>query len=383
MTLAVAIVMMAFLNSMSVLEDDQEEIPNKIGIGLVGDTNDKYLKLGIGAVKTVDATKSYLDIVMYDSEEEALDAMKSSEITGYLNVPEGFIKNVMKGENTPAVFIARNSPVDLAPMLMNDVLSTVSNLVVESQIGIFAMEDYYIENNLKGRNKAVKEMNQKYMGFVLDRDSFAEVVVVESEAPTAQSLAVYFFCGFLVVTLLLIGILAVNSVLKRDLALPRLLSVTGTGAVSQVLCDYAGFFLIFILTIIFVAIVGFGLILGMDFSNVLMFSLGLLPVIFLLSSMQFLVYELTSNVISASLLQFAVSMGFCYISGCFYPITFFPKSLQQLSSQLPIGVAFEYVRGIYSGFVDGPLLRNALIYTFAFLAISILVRNFKIRSRSI
>ena len=107
----------------------------------------------------------------------------------------------------------------------------------------------------------------------------------------------------------------------------------------------------------------------------------MLPSVFLICALQYLIYELCSDVVSGTLLQFVVSIGLAYISGCIYPVGFFPKSLQIASSYLPIGFSFEYMKKVLLGnwLVSDALC--CLIYGFALVFVSATIRKVKVRSR--
>ena len=109
----------------------------------------------------------------------------------------------------------------------------------------------------------------------------------------------------------------------------------------------------------------------------------MIPGILAICSLQFLVYEFCSDVITASLLQFVASMGLAYISGCMYPISFFPESMQRIAVYTPFGAAIESFKLILIDTFD---LKYACLcggYCIGFLLLSALVRSFKIRSRAV
>ena len=71
----------------------------------------------------------------------------------------------------------------------------------------------------------------------------------------------------------------------------------------------------------------------------------------------------------------AVCLG--YISGFFYPDSFFPDSIKLLGKALPSGVGFAYMRKMLSGM---NLMRDMLgctAYTVIFVVASAFVRNLR------
>ena len=78
------------------------------------------------------------------------------------------------------------------------------------------------------------------------------------------------------------------------------------------------------------------------YEMLLRYFVRMLPAIWLLASMQFLLYEISSNPVGGMLLQFMLGIFAGYASGCFYPITFFPLQFRELMGYLPVGASIEY-----------------------------------------
>ena len=76
---------------------------------------------------------------------------------------------------------------------------------------------------------------------------------------------------------------------------------------------------------------------------------GMLPVVMLFAAMQLLLYEWISNPVTGILIQFLGAAGLGYLSGCFYPITFFPAEIQILAPYLPTGAAMRYSGALMTG----------------------------------
>ena len=110
-------------------------------------------------------------------------------------------------------------------------------------------------------------------------------------------------------------------------------------------------------------------------------AVSLLPAIVLICSMQFFLYELTSNIISAVLLQILSVVALSYASGLLYPLYSMPEAVQKIAGFLPTGVAFNYVAGLLT---DSPVLPVILLYyTLLFVSLAIFVRRIKIRGSRI
>lgn len=381
-----AYVLFGFVLSAS--SDDEGALPLEFKVGLVGDLSDKNVRMGIDGVLSLDTSSKYLKILEFADEEEAKSLVEKGELVGYLLIPEDFVSSALRGDNIPAKFITKKSSVDLAPMLMSDVLNTVSKYVVESQVGVFAMEEYYKMMGLN-RNKVSKEMSFNYLGYVMVREDFANVIEVGSDGKA--TLSCYYFAGFLVLIVLIIGIFLASFAVKKNLALSRLLYTRGSATVNQTLGEFLSFVLmpamIILLALITVFTAGLPILKQIpEFASADMFGwvglfVKIIPALLLVSSMQFLIYELCSNIVSATLLQFMVSVLFAYTAGCFYPNQFFPELMRKLSSFTPVDISFTYIRNVIVDSSYGlseclPLLALSAL----FVALSMLVKRIKIRS---
>ena len=93
-----------------------------------------------------------------------------------------------------------------------------------------------------------------------------------------------------------------------------------------------------------------------------------MPAILLVCSFILIVYELFGDGVGGMLFIFFSTVIMGFISGFFYPSSYFPEWVQYLGRFLPTGVLFDYVSACISGQnIFAPLI-NILLYTFAFLA---------------
>jgi ABC-type uncharacterized transport system permease subunit len=79
------------------------------------------------------------------------------------------------------------------------------------------------------------------------------------------------------------------------------------------------------------------------------------------------------------LLNFFGTLALCFVSGCMYPVYFFPVALQKLSAYLPTGLARTQLSGCLTGkteFLPGLLLT---LYGIVFLALSVLLTRKRLK----
>ncbi len=366
------------LGSFTHSEDKQ-----KINIGIVGDISDSYLGVGVFALKNMDSSRFSISFLEMD-ETAARHALEAREITGYIQVPDEFIDGIINGENVPATFVTYGGPEGFGSVLTGEITGTVSDLVAECQRAMYAMQDLA---GAKGETEElwdkVKTLNIEYIDFILSR---TETYGVESLGiADAVSMGGYYICGVLVFFILLWGISAGRFFTGRNIGMQKQLASRGMGAMGQILCEYYAYFLVTFFTLWIVSLVAgaaaaksdFGIreLEGASFFSPMGFFLKGIPVFLMLTAMQVFLYELTSSSVSALLLQFLAALGMGYLSGCLYPITFFPVALQRLGGVLPAGVGFSYLRQSLYTVPDGGTWMALALYTALFLGLAAMVRK--------
>ena len=77
------------------------------------------------------------------------------------------------------------------------------------------------------------------------------------------------------------------------------------------------------------------------------------------------------------LMQFFLTLGLCFVSGCIYPTHFFPVGIQKLATWLPAGLARSQLAGCFTG--KSVAIVPLLGYTAVFFGVSVYSRSRKIR----
>lgn len=177
----------------------------------------------------------------------------------------------------------------------------------------------------------------------------------------------YYICSMAVLFLLLWGIAAVPFLGSRNTAAPKLLCAKGLLAGRQILAEYLSYTMLL-----------YGCFLGASVLfkiNAFLWLVGMLPVVLLFAMTQLCICEWIPDLVTAALTQFLGAAGLGYLSGCFYPITFFPAEIQLLASFLPTGAAMRYSGKLLTGqpFVGELVVMG--IYGIGCFALAVLIRR--------
>lgn len=362
--------------------DNNSEM-KKFQVGVVGDTSDKYLSMGISAAQSMDSSRYMVDF-LFLSEEEAIPMIKSGELSAYLVIPDGFVKSVMKGENLRIQFVSSEGTVDITTILLNEVAEIVSKMITESQAAGAALYDVMVENGLKEEYKTYSNaMDLTYGMLILTRTDTYDLETYKG--PEQISTMSYYVCGILLFFLLIWGINAASILAEKNIALQKLLKSRGQRVFMQVLSEYLAYFLLLLASMLCIFTVvyfmmektGMGLA-EWDYAEntiVFRFFIRLVPVFCVVAAIQFFLYECTRDCISGVLLQFIVAISLAYISGCFYPVNFFPELIGKLDQYLPTGIALQYM---CDAVMENKIAASGwklFGWTFLFIIMASLVRN--------
>ena len=384
--LVLAAALGVFLGGM--IENDKNDIKNqKFKISVVGSAEDNYLSMGITALETLDSTRFAVEIEQTD-EKTARKNLESGKTAAYVVIPDGFSQAAARGEIMKIKYYTTDSAVGVVSIFKDEVTKTISDILVDSQKGVYGLSAAISENtSVKDTSKNMTKLALEYVSLILKRSEIYTVAALG--VSEGLSTAGYFLCGILTLFILLLGIVATGVFIKKDNSLCRVIRAKGIGAVRQVACEYLAYFLlIFLITALIIAILSFvsvGEIIP-DISwltpaGLPLLLIKLIPAVAIITALQFLLFEISSNLVSGVLLQFLTAVSLGYISGCFYPIYFFPEAVQSFSNLLPSGIARVQLSSCLSRNSDYRSLLLCAAYFIIMISATVIVRRFKIVGR--
>ncbi len=363
----------------------ENENKQKMKVAVVGDLQDTYLDIGLKALTDMDNYPFSVEIIEL-SEQEAIHALEERDIVGFVEIPDNYISTIFYGKNVPARYVTLSSTEELGSILSSEITNVISNVVVESQNGMYSMQNLAYDYNTKNLDKNIDGLMLSYIDFIINRSDMFKIISLGLS--DSLSFAGYYICGLLILFMLLWGIACNRIFSSRSITYSRLLSISGVKSVYQILGEYAAYLIVSLSTLLLFAILFGGVtqfveldipeLLGLRIVDCIWFIIKIFPVIIMITMMQFAFYELISNSVAAVLMQFLLAIVLGYISGCFYPNYFFPKVVQEISSYLPVGTGFSYLGKIMSGTFPLRDLCVSILYTAAFFSLTVFMRNYKI-----
>ncbi len=351
--------------------DAENNQQTKFQVALVGTAGNTYVELGLAMLGSFDSTRFSVEFVQMD-EPEAKKAMLQGKLSAYMVIPEGFIDAAQQGNFLPVRFVSTVGATGLVSILKDEMTKIVETILVETQKGTYGAGNAAEAGGANG-DSVIYNISLKYVEFVLARSKLYRVQ--ESGIFDGLGLGGYLVSGLGVVLLLLICLSFAPMMIRRDHALSRMLCARRNPAEIQLLLDFA----VYMTGLLAIGGVVLLLLTLSPSSGISLLTVVKgLPVLLALGAMSMLLYELVSDLVSGVLVQFFVSLALCFVSGCMYPIAFFPETLQKLSAFLPTGLArmqlADCLRGGYSPRTTVMLLAFAVL----FLGIAMIIRKTKV-----
>ncbi len=380
----VLLLMSAGLLANAMLEKNRADAPvQPLKLGMIGDFDNEYLRFGLFAIQHLDPSRYSADILVFDTEDEARSELLLGRINAYFRIPDTFVESIQRGEIEPIRYVATSGSVSLGSALTDEIVAAVGELLSATQDAVYGTQ-HLVEDRLPKMKswQAGDALGQLYIEQVLDRAAMFETEILD--APAGMDLAQSMLCGVLVLFLMLWGITAGGVFARREPELAQLLHARGMGAARQTAAELGAYLALLLLTLVLIAVpllIGIRKLdleaLGLSLRSAAFtrLSLRMMGAALMAGALQFLLYELSQGVIQSVLLQFLTAMALGYVSGCLYPIRFFPEWMQQAAQWLPTGCAVTFLgAGLTRRAAPAAALGLAL-YTALFAAAAIWLRR--------
>lgn len=368
--------------------DEATESSRKYRIAIVGDTSDSYLGFGISALSMLDDSRFMLEFPTM-TESEARLALAMDDITAYAIVPDGLVDSIVYGRNDkPITFVGSTGQKGITGILAEKLTEVVSTLVVRSQSAIYGMQKLlYLYGMGNVWDEATDLLNLRLIDMVLGRTGLCNLEVLGLS--NGLSTEGYYFCSMLIFFLLLLGINSSPLFCRKSHELMRLMASRKVGPALQVVGEYLAY-LCLNLCCLFGVFLALWPLFGreslqlaewgeVEIGTLAGFFVRMAPVAATFAAMQFLLYELTTGVVSSVMLQFICGISMAYLAGCFYPASMFPDTLKRMGGLLPAGLALDYADGCLLGEVVGGACFGLFLYLAVFLALSVYARSCRIQ----
>ena len=347
-------------------------------LGLVGNTDNEIIDLGVHLLETEDDMQYVLELVQYEDEAEAKAALRSADISAYIVITDEFADAVDAMTNDAKLtYYATSGQKGISNVMMDEIALVATNIIVPSEKGICTLRDIMAR---EGYDKA-----DTYMAVYEIFMAYVNTMMLRGEISTVTELGIsdglttpqYYFVSLLLFFLLLMTMCFVAYFIGINHAQHKFFSSKGITALQQVLGEYIPFLTVNIIVALLVAglakLTGLGDFIGVDIDSG--FVIGIVAIEALFTGLAFLLYEILEGIINKVLVTFLLYIAGAYASGYFYPRNILPEMMQQLGKWLPTGLAFDFLGGVVTGESGAFATALMLIYVVIFVGASVLIRR--------
>ena len=340
---------------------EQGEVFQKVQIGVVGTESDDLLRKAVDAFTAIDSSGFSLSFIQM-SEQQAKFRLERGELSAYLVIPDGFLDEALQGHITPIRFVSVPGSENIFSVVKNELTYVVAEMLLLSEQGAFGLDLALTEYGHSDVSaEAMNRLALEYAGKIIQRD---EVYRVE-EIGVWQGLSFEdnLSCGLYTTFIFLMTLPFAAIFVQNHWEVEWMLKSQGIGICKQVICQFVPYFVV--LTVLCTP--AFYLLGG----SIRYLILG----VFCIAALSYLIYSMSSDLISGVMLQLVISLGMCFVCGCMYPVHFFPQAIQKLSAWLPAGLVRTYMTGAYTGVIgdtgwillaasSGMLILSGFVYRF-------------------
>jgi len=339
-----------------------KQVSGRITVGVVLPEGDAVAKKAVAMVSSLESVKSICDFEYMD-REEGVARLRAGKLFGVMEVPEGFVQDIMNGTNTPVRIILPEG-AGLESRIFKELTDAGSRTLGASQAGIYAGDELCV---LEGMTDSIPrleaDLNRIFMGYSLPRmDYFRNVrVTATGDVDTYHFYGISAFVLFLL--LCAIPVSAYLSPASRTMR--QKLSLIGVGNA----------------TVIGARILGLGLLMGVTALLALAAAWGLgwitwsLPGILSVaavcvaaSSMVVFLYQAAGSLMGGVMLLFLAVTAMHFLAGGFLPLVFLPASLRTAAAFLPTYIFMEGVKmAVTSAFSIAVFCKLAAVAAVCFL----------------
>ena len=357
--------------------DENSDINTKFSIGVVGTGNDTFLKMGLAAFESMDTTRFALELV-YATEEEAQALLTSRNLSAYVIFPDDFMTSALSGEIHPLKYVCSTGSVGMSNLLKEEITQVIESILLSAQKGAYGAHHALQGGGFEDQAWThLTNLSIEYVELVLDRGKV--YTVQELGVSDGLDMEGHLISGLSVLFLLLICIPYAPLLIRNDRTMEQLLASRSIGCTKQISTEIVLYFasLLLIVALMLGLLLPAGLLKGYEIRPSAIFQI--LSVLIMVATWSFFLFELSKDLISGVLLQFFSAVCLAFISGCLYPVYFFPKSVQTIGNILPTGAARMQLAHCLSGTSSPHTTWLIVGYSSIFLSATFLLRFVRIR----
>lgn len=351
-------------------------------VAVVLPADDSLVNIGFNMLTQMESLKDYCEFIQTD-RDSAKTMLKNGEVYGIVYIPEGFVEDVLNGQNTPAVVILPDNP-GIETSIFRAVLNAGSDTLAYVQSGIYAMTDAYNHFGLSDRiMESSDKLNDHYIRFVINRSTMYDIRTVSATGALSQ--AQFYVCSGMVIVILFLGFLLGSHITGENPKTRVMLKRSGVGYMYTCACRIlatalsctcllAAVLLVVRLSLVHIApSISTDLLYELSPKSIFFLFLGITAAV----SFFFAVYSVAGSGLYGMLLLFCINVVMIYCSGLMLPTAYLPNIAKHIGRVLPAAYIKDLFGSLYSVMPNAASICACVAAAAVFCAVSALADSRK------
>lgn len=363
-----------FCHSVTNTTEDEK----KIQVAIVAEPKEPFVDFMVSTLQKMKNIKYTLEFKRM-SEKEAIQSFHQKKTAIIFFIPKDYIKSIYYGENKTIRIRFTRGQKTIVNFLMQQLCTAASSYILDTEAGIYSLQDYYKEHNLPGEASAELDLNFKYINGIASLNKalkFKKIEVKNSYSPATT----YLLSG-IVLFILLWGITFGTLLTSENNAFRNQLSLIGITLPKQLFAKYIVFFSVNLL--LYLGLFGIlSLVMAYaptkaflpfdSYADLWLFALQFSPVLLFSCGLIYCIFSWTKDALGGSIFLFGFTILSGLISGCFYPFSYLPDTLQSIAKKLPLYHGLHYGLEMTKGRFSTISFAFILGYSICFLGLTFL-----------
>ena len=315
-----------------------DAVSARISVGVVLPEDDRLAKKAMSMVGSLESVKSLCDF-SYVDEKNGREMLEDGELYALMEIPEGFVQDIMDGTNTP-VTVMLPAGAGTESRIFMELTDAGAKILGSSQAGIYAGDELLRRYGLEEAIPQLEyDLNRVYLDYSLPRMDYFQKRTV-SATGDVDTLTFYGISAF--VLALLLSAIPVSGYLEpMKHVMKGKLRLEGIGSGVRVSARILGLALLMAV----VSVPAFLAAHWKGWIEVNFAGLGLLGLVCLAAAaFCAAIFQISGSLMGGVLFLFVIAAVMHFVSGGFLPLVFLPEGFQKLAVVMPSHILMNGVK---------------------------------------
>lgn len=315
-----------------------ESVAGTVAVGVSVPKEDDLARQVVKMISSLESVGSVCRF-QYMDREACLKELEEGKLYAVLDVPEGFVQDIMNGTNTP-VTVWFNPDAGIEGKLFQELTDAGALTLGASQAGIYAGNELY---RICGLEDAVgdleRDLNQRYMEYSLQRTGYFRHLNVDAtgDVNTMEFYEISMYVLFMFLTAIPVS----GYLMPSKRVMGQKLSLAGLGGGYRAAVKIAGMgFLMAAATFPVVLVAVMADVVEMSVILVAAWAVSCVTA----SGIVVLLFQMAGTLLGGIMLLFFVITGQHFLAGGFLPMVFLPATVQKWAVYLPSSVIMDSIK---------------------------------------